>query len=89
MAQSKLEKIQYIEQYKNIAVTEMSRTGIPASIKLAQACIESGYGTSTLARKAANHFGVKCGRDWLGDTYYIKDDDYDDNGGVDDDDDVE
>ena len=79
-AQTKLEKLQYIEQYKNIAVMEMSRTGIPASIKLAQACVESGYGTSSLARKAGNHFGVKCGREWLGDTYYLKDDDYDDTG---------
>ena len=81
-AQSKVEKLQFVEQYKNIAVMEMQRTGMPASIKLAQACVESNYGTSTLARKANNFFGVKCGRDWIGDTYYIKDDDYDENGKI-------
>lgn len=66
----------YIEQYKNIAVTEMMRTGIPASIKLAQAIHESNCGKSDLACKANNHFGIKCGNDWNGKTYKKEDDDY-------------
>lgn len=68
--------IQYISTYKEIAVSEMSRTGIPASIKLAQALLESGSGKSTLAREANNHFGIKCNGGWEGDTYHHKDDDY-------------
>ena len=66
----------YISQYKEIAVAEMQRTGIPASIKMAQALLESGAGSSTLARKANNHFGIKCGGSWTGDTFYREDDDY-------------
>ena len=71
---------EYIQRYKKIAVDERNRAGIPASIKLAQGLLESGAGTSALAREAKNHFGVKCGSDWRGDTYYLKDDDYDENG---------
>jgi len=68
--------IQYISIYKEIAISEMSRTGIPASIKLAQALLESGSGKSTLAREANNHFGIKCNGGWEGETYHHKDDDY-------------
>lgn len=68
--------IDYIEQYKNIAISEMERTGIPASIKLAQGLVESGAGKSTLSREANNHFGIKCNGGWEGETYYRKDDDY-------------
>lgn len=64
----------YIERYKMIAISEMQRTGIPASIKLGQAILESGAGTSKLAQKANNHFGVKCGSNWNGDSYGLKDD---------------
>ena len=70
----------YIERFKEIAISEMERTGIPASIKLAQGILESGDGKSTLARKANNHFGIKCHNDWKGKTHYIEDDDYDENG---------
>ena len=70
----------YITQYQQIALDEMERTGIPASIKMAQAILESGAGTSTLALKANNHFGIKCGGDWKGKTHYRKDDDYNANG---------
>lgn len=66
----------YITQYKKIAVAEMHRTGIPASIKMAQALLESGAGRSTLATEANNHFGIKCGGSWNGDTFYREDDDY-------------
>jgi LysM repeat protein len=64
----------YINNYKNIAVLEMKRTGIPASITLAQGMIESDYGRSTLAREANNHFGIKCHNDWSGPKVYHNDD---------------
>lgn len=67
---------QYIEKYKELAISEMHRTNIPASIKMAQAILESGLGTSTLATQANNHFGIKCNGGWTGDTYYREDDDY-------------
>ena len=55
---------------------ESMRThGIPASITLAQGCLESGNGNSDLAVKANNHFGIKCHNDWKGQTYHKKDDD--------------
>jgi len=66
----------YISQYKAIAISEMHRSGIPASIKLAQGLLESNRGTSTLATSANNHFGIKCGKHWQGGTYYIEDDDF-------------
>ncbi|MBK8703749.1 MAG: LysM peptidoglycan-binding domain-containing protein [Saprospiraceae bacterium] len=70
----------YIEKYKDIAVREMERAGIPASIKLAQGLLESNAGKSPLARHANNHFGIKCGNDWKGKTYSKEDDEYDANG---------
>lgn len=66
----------YILQYQDVAVTEMLRSGVPASIKLAQAILESNAGCSTLAKKANNHFGIKCGGSWNGKTYHRADDDY-------------
>lgn len=65
---------QYISQYKELAVREMQLFGIPASIKLAQAVLESGAGRGDLATKANNHFGIKCKNEWQGDKYF-KDDD--------------
>ena len=64
----------YIEHYKAIAIAEMDRYGIPASIKLAQALLESGNGNSTLAREANNHFGIKCTPEWPGKKTYHDDD---------------
>lgn len=66
---------EYIATYKDIAIQEMERSGIPASITLAQGIHESAYGNSTLAKKANNHFGIKCASDWDGKTYYKWDDD--------------
>ena len=66
--------IEYINLYKNIAIDEMKRTGIPASITLAQAILESGMGQSELARKSNNHFGIKCKTNWLGKKVYFDDD---------------
>lgn len=63
----------FIHKYKHIAIREMERTGIPASITLAQGILESGCGKSELATKANNHFGIKC-HNWEGDTYTMDDD---------------
>ena len=70
----------YIERHKDIAIQEMERAGIPASIKLAQALLESNAGQSELAMRANNHFGIKCGPTWKGKTFYKKDDDFDEQG---------
>jgi len=70
----------YINNFKRIAVEEMRRTGIPASIKLAQGILESDLGRSPLASKANNHFGIKCGSGWTGNAYYKHDDDTDSSG---------
>ncbi len=70
----------YISNFKDIAVEEMYRTGIPASIKLAQGLLESDWGRSDLAISANNHFGIKCGSIWNGNTFYKEDDDKDDKG---------
>ena len=66
----------YIETYQKIAVREMHRSGIPASITLAQGILESSWGNGSLALKANNHFGIKCKSTWTGPTFFIKDDDY-------------
>jgi LysM repeat protein len=64
----------YIDAYKYIAISEMRRTGVPASITLAQGMLESDNGRSSLARFANNHFGIKCHNDWTGQTYRQNDD---------------
>ncbi len=65
---------QYIEKYSAIAVDEMYRSKIPASITLAQGILESGNGNSRLAMEANNHFGIKCKKTWTGKTIYEDDD---------------
>jgi len=72
----------YVNTYKEIAVSEMNRTGIPASIKLAQGLLESDWGRSELAVYANNHFGIKCGGSYQGDGFYHEDDDYDNKGNL-------
>ena len=64
----------YIKMYKDIAISEMKRTGIPASITIAQGMIESDFGRSRLAREANNHFGIKCHNGWTGPTMHKNDD---------------
>ncbi|MBP8978393.1 MAG: glucosaminidase domain-containing protein [Bacteroidales bacterium] len=64
----------YIQKYKALAIREMVEYGIPASIKLAQAVLESGAGNGELAKIANNHFGIKCHKEWTGDKFF-KDDD--------------
>ena len=65
---------EYIQKYRTLAVHEMQRCGIPASIKLAQACLESSNGNSELSRKSNNHFGIKCKSNWNGKRVYHDDD---------------
>ena len=64
---------QYVARYAAIAVSEMYRTGVPASITLAQGLLESRYGQSFLAADGNNHFGIKC-HDWTGKKQYADDD---------------
>lgn len=79
-AEENSEQEAYIARFRTIAMQEMERTGVPASIKLAQGILESDSGRSYLARTAKNHFGIKCGSNWNGDKVYREDDDYDDRG---------
>lgn len=65
---------QYINRFSDIAMQKMREYGIPASITLAQGILESGSGTSVLAREANNHFGIKCHRGWEGKTFHADDD---------------
>ena len=69
-----LSREQYIEKYKDIAIQQMHKHKIPASIILAQACLESSDGNSALARKANNHFGIKCHDGWRGKKFKQDDD---------------
>lgn len=64
----------YIEKYAQLAVEEMYRSGVPASITLAQGILESGSGRSSLAENANNHFGIKCHNGWNGERVYHDDD---------------
>ncbi len=73
-AQGVMSRSLYVENYHKLAVNEMNRVGIPASITLAQGMLESGNGNSVLARKSNNHFGIKCHNDWSGHKVYHDDD---------------
>lgn len=66
--------LDYINKYGPIAQSNMKTYGIPASIILSQALLESGYGTATLCLQANNHFGIKCHKDWMGDSVRYDDD---------------
>lgn len=74
LAAQKTATLIYIDQYKDIAIKEMKRTGIPASITLAQGIVESNSGESNLALNFNNHFGIKCKTEWKGETTYQDDD---------------
>lgn len=65
---------QYVDQYKDIAIEQMQRYRIPASITLAQGLLESGAGRSELTRNSNNHFGIKCNNGWTGRRTYHDDD---------------
>lgn len=68
------EILDYIDKYSGIAVSEMKKHGIPASITLAQGVFESGWGKSKLSTQSNNHFGIKCKADWNGGKVYHDDD---------------
>lgn len=65
---------EYIERYKDLAISEMQRTGVPASIKLAQGINETMAGTSDLVLRSNNHFGIKCKSTWTGESVRHDDD---------------
>ncbi|MEG1611714.1 MAG: glucosaminidase domain-containing protein [Alistipes sp.] len=73
-AQTQLTKEEYIDRYKSIAVSQMERYGIPASITMAQGILESNSGNSWLSRQSNNHFGIKCKKNWEGERIYYDDD---------------
>lgn len=64
----------YVEKYKDIAMKEMIRTGVPASITLAQGILETESGQSDLVKSSNNHFGIKCKTEWTGAKVYHDDD---------------
>lgn len=70
----RMSREQYVEKYKNCAIEEMNKHGIPASITIAQGILESDCGNSYLATYANNHFGIKCHSDWKGERAYHDDD---------------
>jgi LysM repeat protein len=66
--------INYIHKYRDIAIAEMHRTGVPAAIKLAQGIHETTAGTSDLVKRSNNHFGIKCKSNWTGESVSHTDD---------------
>lgn len=71
--QKRLSKDDYINLYKEIAINEMKRSGIPASVTIAQGMLESDNGNGKLTTMGNNHFGIKC-HNWDGKRFYIDDD---------------
>ncbi|MEO6538095.1 MAG: glucosaminidase domain-containing protein [Ferruginibacter sp.] len=74
MQAQKLSVQEYVDKYKDIAIAEMKRSGIPASIILAQGILETENGNSDLVKKSNNHFGIKCKSTWLGESVTHTDD---------------
>ena len=74
LAQQSETVLRYIETYRDIAIEEMHRTGVPAAIKLAQGIHETTAGTSELVLKSNNHFGIKCKSNWTGESVSHTDD---------------
>lgn len=77
MSQDKYTPEDYINMYKDDAIKEMYLHKVPACITLAQGMLESGNGNSPLCKKANNHFGIKCHKEWGGETYTMDDDERD------------
>ena len=72
----KITKTEYIEQYKDFAIREMKRMGVPAAITLAQGILETENGNSALVKKSNNHFGIKCKSTWTSEGVSHDDDAY-------------
>jgi LysM repeat protein len=66
--------VEYVNMYKDIAIEEMKRSGVPASITLAQGILETESGNSELVKKSNNHFGIKCKSTWTGESVRHTDD---------------
>src|SRR6187399_3538161 len=73
-SQSELVIKEYVLKFKDIAIEEMKRTGVPAAITLAQGIHETEAGTSVLVKKSNNHFGIKCKDEWRGQSVSHDDD---------------
>src|SRR5580698_8334338 len=73
-AQVSVNGVNYVNMYKALAMEEEQRSGVPASITLAQGLHESEAGTSELVKNSNNHFGIKCKEDWKGAVFYHDDD---------------
>src|SRR5580704_11731569 len=73
-AQVSVNGVNYVNTYKALAMAEEQRSGVPASITLAQGLHESEAGMSELVRNSNNHFGIKCKEDWKGSVFYHDDD---------------
>ena len=73
----KLTQAEYIAKYKNLAISEMYRSGVPASITLAQGMLETESGNSSLVLRSNNHFGIKCKSNWEGPSVSHDDDERD------------
>lgn len=73
-AQVSVNGVNYVNTYKALAIAEEQRSGVPASITLAQGLHESEAGMSELVRNSNNHFGIKCREDWKGAVFYHDDD---------------
>ncbi len=73
-AANRISREDYISRYKEAAIIDFKKYGVPSSIKLAQAVLESDNGNSRLARDANNHFGIKCHSTWNGPGVYMDDD---------------
>ena len=74
VAQRRITPREYIDKYKHLAIADMEKYGIPASVKMAQALLESDAGNSRLALQGNNHFGIKCKSTWQGETLAHDDD---------------
>ena len=73
-AQVSANGVNYVNTYKELAIAEEQRSGVPAAITLAQGIHESEAGMSELVRNSNNHFGIKCKEDWKGAAFYHDDD---------------
>lgn len=73
-SETPMSREEYIQKFKRLAISEMKRSGIPASITLAQGCLESNNGNSRLALEGNNHFGIKCKNNWTGKRIFHTDD---------------
>ena len=71
---SQISRQEYISRWQLLAIEEMNRSGIPASITMAQGILESADGNSELSKKSNNHFGIKCKKGWKGKKVYYDDD---------------